>query len=64
MKEFLSRAAVTFEAKDVMEDFDAYGELIAMGYRAVPVTVAGEHRVVGFDRKALDEIVREQRSQQ
>lgn len=61
MKGFLSRNGVAFEAKDVMEDFDAYGALIAMGFRAVPVTVSGDHRIVGYDRAALEALVRESR---
>ena len=57
MKEFLSRAGVDVVSKDVMEDYEAYDELLAMGYRAVPVTVAAGRRIVGFDRAALEDLV-------
>ena len=53
MKEFLSRNGVTFTAKNVDEDELAYDELIARGFRSVPVTVAGDRVVKGFDVEAL-----------
>ena len=53
MKEFLSRAGKTFTERLVDEDDTAYDELLALGYRAVPVTVIGEHAVVGFDEQKL-----------
>jgi hypothetical protein len=37
----------------VDEDDGAYDELVALGYRAVPVTVIGTHVVVGFNPSAL-----------
>ena len=53
MKELLSRAGVPFTAKNVDEDEAAYDELIARGFRSVPVTVIGDRIVKGFDREAL-----------
>ncbi len=53
MKEFLSRAGVPFTARNVDEDDRAYDELIARGFRTVPVTVFDEHVVKGFDQPAL-----------
>ena len=53
MKEFLSRAGVPFVAKVVDEDDAAYDELIARGFRAVPVTVIGDAVVKGYDPSAL-----------
>ena len=53
MKEFLSRAGKTFTERLVDEDDTAYDELLALGYRAVPVTVIGAHVVVGFDENQL-----------
>ena len=53
MKEFLSRAGVPFTAFNVDEDDRAYDELIARGWRTVPVTVLGERVVKGFDVEAL-----------
>ena len=59
MKEFLSRAAVPFTAFNVDEDDRAYDELIARGYRTIPVTVIGERVVKGFDAAALTSAIAE-----
>jgi glutaredoxin len=53
VKEFLSRAGQTFTERLVDEDDAAYDALLALGYRAVPVTVIGDHVVVGFDEASL-----------
>lgn len=39
--------------KDVDEDDRAYDELIAFGYRTVPLTLIGSAMVRGFDPDAL-----------
>ena len=57
VKEFLSREGVPFTAHNVDEDDRAYDELIALGFRAVPVTVIGEQRIKGFDAAALSAAV-------
>jgi hypothetical protein len=56
VKEFLSRAGVPFEAKNVETDLQAYRDLIALGFRSVPVTIVGDApgaSVRGFDEPAL-----------
>jgi glutaredoxin len=53
VKEFLSRAGQTFAVKLVDEDSAAYDELLALGYRTVPVTTIGVQTVRGFDPAAL-----------
>ncbi len=53
MKEFLSREGVEFEARNVDEDQSAYDELLARGFRTVPVTLIGGEAVKGFDPVAL-----------
>jgi glutaredoxin len=53
VKEFLSRAGHTFRVRVVDEDDKAYDDLIALGFRTVPVTVIGEHSIRGFDPAAL-----------
>jgi glutaredoxin len=53
VKEFLSHAGKKFDVLLVDEDDLAYDELLKLGYRTVPVTVIGEHIVVGFDPDAL-----------
>lgn len=53
MKEFLSRAGHAFTVKQVDDDFEAYSELIARGFRTVPVTIINGHAVKGYDEAAL-----------
>ena len=53
MKELLSREGLTFTAHNVDEDDRAYDELLARGWRTVPVTVFGDQIVKGYDVPAL-----------
>ena len=62
MKALLSREGVPFTAYNVDEDDRAYDELIARGFRTIPVTVFAEGTDVvdvvdvvirGFDEPAL-----------
>jgi glutaredoxin len=53
VKEFLSRTGRSFVVRHVDEDPDAYDALLALGYRAVPVTLIGTRAVKGFDPEAL-----------
>jgi glutaredoxin len=53
VKAWLSRERVPFTARNVDEDDRAYDELIARGFRTVPVTVIGETTITGFDEAAL-----------
>ena len=53
MKEFLSREGLTFETKNIEDDDAAYDELMALGARAVPVTVIDTQVVIGFDQARL-----------
>lgn len=57
MKAWLSRAGVPFVERNVEEDATAYDELLALKFRTVPVTVAGEHHVRGYDEAALAALV-------
>ena len=53
MKEFLSRAGHHVTVKLVDEDSAAYDELLALGYRTVPLTIIGAEAVPGFDPTRL-----------
>jgi hypothetical protein len=65
VKEFLSREGHPFENKNIEEDDAAYGELMKLGARSVPVTViAADHAehadksvqiIIGFDQARLRE---------
>ena len=51
-----------FTAHNVDEDDRAYDELIARGWRSIPVTVIGDHVVKGFDAGALAAAIAEWRA--
>ena len=62
MKELLSQAGVPFTAHNVDEDEKAYDDLIARGWRTIPVTVFGDRVVKGFDAAALHQAIAEWRA--
>lgn len=45
----LSQEGLTFTAHNVDEDDRAYDELLARGFRTIPVTIFGEQIVKGYD---------------
>jgi glutaredoxin len=53
VKEFLSREGYAFTVKNVEEDDRAYDALMALGIRAVPVTVINGTPITGFNEAAL-----------
>jgi glutaredoxin len=53
VKEFLSREGAAFTVKNVEDDDRAYEELIALGFRVVPLTVIGDRLIKGYDVDAL-----------
>jgi glutaredoxin len=53
VKEFLSREGVAFVEKNVDEDDRAYDELVARGWRMIPVTIIGDEVIKGYDAAAL-----------
>jgi glutaredoxin len=56
VKELLSRAGVPFTVRNVEVDLGAYRDLVARGFRTVPVTIIGNdpsRAVVGFDAPAI-----------
>jgi hypothetical protein len=55
VKEFLSRAGRAFTVRNVDEDPDAFNEMVAMGVMRIPLTIVGDHVVVGYDEKRLRE---------
>ena len=58
MKEFLSREGVGFTLKNIEEDNAAYDELMALGFRVVPVTLIDGKAIKGFDEPALRAAIR------
>ena len=53
MKAWLSQAEVAFVVRNVDDDLSAYEELVARGFRTVPVTVIGDEAVTGYQPDAL-----------
>ena len=60
----LSRNAVPFTAYNVDEDDRAYDELVAHGWRTVPVTIMGAHVIKGYDADVLEAAIAEWRALQ
>lgn len=61
-KQYLSKLGIPFVEKDVEADKDAYEELMAKsggGYQGVPVTDIAGTLVLGFDRRKIDEVIKE-----
>ena len=42
-----------FEVRNVDEDLSAYDELVARGFRSVPVTIIGEQAITGYQPEAM-----------
>lgn len=55
VKGYLSRKGIEYTVRNISEDVDARQAVIDMGHRTTPVTLIGEHKVVGFDQRALGE---------
>jgi hypothetical protein len=53
VKEFLSRAGRPFVERNVDLEDAAYDDLIARGWRTVPMTIMGDSAVRGFDESGL-----------
>jgi hypothetical protein len=53
VKEFLSREGRAFVVKNVEEDDQAYRDLLALGFRVVPVTTIGSQAIKGFNEQRL-----------
>jgi len=53
VKELLSRENAAFTVKNIEDDDRAYDELIALGFRVVPVTVIGDRTIRGYDAAAI-----------
>jgi glutaredoxin len=57
VKELLSQAGVPFTARNVDVDDKAYDELLARGWRTIPVTIIGDQVIKGFDVVALQQAI-------
>jgi hypothetical protein len=53
VKELLSRERQTFTVRNIEDDPEAYDELLAMGFKVVPVTIIDGQAIKGYDERAL-----------
>ena len=53
MKAWLSRAGVAYSLRNVDDDLSAYDDLLARGFRTVPLTVVGDTAIAGYQPGAL-----------
>lgn len=53
-KDYLSKKGVKYAERNVQENSEAKKELLAMGYRTVPVIIINEEEIVGFDKYRID----------
>lgn len=62
-KQYLDKLGISYTAKDIEEDKEAYEELMTKsgegGYQGVPVTDIAGTLVLGFDRRKIDELIKE-----
>ena len=62
-KQYLDKLGIPFVEKDIESDKEAYEELMAKsgegGYQGVPVTDIAGTLVLGFDRRKIDEVIKE-----
>lgn len=59
VKDYLNDKGVTFEEVDVSQDREAAMEMVQKsGQRGVPVVDINGTIIVGFDQKAIDELIK------
>ena len=55
VKVYLSRKGIPFVERNVSLDEEARDDLMALGNRSTPVTMIGDHKVVGYSPPKLEE---------
>ena len=54
VKGYLSQKGIEYTVRNISQDLEARQTVIDMGHRSTPVTLIGEHKVLGFDRTQLE----------
>ena len=54
VKVYLSRKGVPFSELNVSTDSDADNELRALGRSTTPITVIGDHQIVGYKPREIE----------
>ena len=55
VKGYLSQRGVEYSVRNISVDLEARQAVIDMGHRSAPVTLIGEHKILGFNRDQLEE---------
>ncbi|AEI42151.1 glutaredoxin family protein [Paenibacillus mucilaginosus] len=53
VKGFLKEQGVDFEERNIAHNDQYFDELTGMGFQSVPVTVIGEHKILGMNTTRL-----------
>lgn len=59
VKSFLSEKGVAFEERNIEQNEEYAQQVWDMGMRAVPVTVIGEHRILGMNKTKFEKVLAE-----
>ncbi|GJM72601.1 NrdH-redoxin [Paenibacillus macerans] len=59
VKSFLSDKGVAYEERNIEQNDEYAQQVWDMGMRAVPVTVIGEHRILGMNKTQFDKALAE-----
>jgi glutaredoxin len=54
VKSFLSEKGLSYEERNIEQSDEFAQQVWDMGLRAVPVTVIGEHKIVGMNKTQFD----------
>lgn len=57
LKDYLKDRHIPYTEKNISTDTTARRELVEKGYMGVPIVLAGDETIVGFDKAKLDEIL-------
>lgn len=56
-KKYFSSKGINYTEKNVSHDKNAKKELMAMGYRSVPIIVINGTKVVGFNKRKIEKLI-------
>jgi glutaredoxin-like protein NrdH len=56
-KKLLTKNGLEFETVDITQDTEAYDKVVAMGFLAAPVVIAGEDSWAGFQPEKINGLV-------
>lgn len=57
LKEYMAQQGIVYTEMKVDKDPSAYKEYQKLGIEGVPVTVHGDHVIVGYDKERIDALI-------